>query len=231
MSRCVAFSTIPGLAALAAGWLAVAAPAGAADLGGVDLDASDLLAKAPQIEDTSGWYLRGDIGYVVNERPDWAFFDFGAGAEIADAWLLGLGLGVRANDWLRFDVTADYRTKADYTAGAFSAEYEAATLLGNVYVDLGTWHGLTPYVGAGAGAGYVSVSDIDVLGADIGSASGWGFAWAVMAGVAVELSPNWQLDIGYRYLSLDGVNIGGAGVPEFDQDAHEIRIGARYLID
>ncbi len=34
--------------------------------------ADDLLANAPQVEETSGWYLRGDIGYVFNQAPDWS---------------------------------------------------------------------------------------------------------------------------------------------------------------
>lgn len=194
-----------------------------------DIDASDLLAKAPQVEDTSGWYLRGDIGYVINRTPDWSSLDFTPEQSLDDAWVIGLGLGVRANDWLRFDITGDYRTQADYDVGGFTSDYEAATLLANVYVDLGTWNGFTPYVGAGVGAGYVSITDVAFLGTDIGEASGWGVAWALMAGVAVAVSPNWQVDLGYRYLSIESASLGN-GLPDLDQSAHEIRIGARYLI-
>lgn len=223
----VAFSILLGTAALTV----VCAPALGAD---VSTSADDLLARAPQVEESSGWYLRGDIGYVFNQTPDWSIFDFsGAGGQtLDDSWMLGIGAGLRVNDLLRFDVTADYRARSDYSAFGLAADYSVATALANFYVDLGTWNGVTPYVGAGAGAGYVSLDNIEVLGTDIGDASGFGFAWALMAGVAVAVNSNWQIDIGYRYLNLNGVDIGNrADVANLDQDAHEIRVGARYLID
>ena len=222
----VAFSYLLGAAALAV----ACAPALAADVSMSSAD--DLLAKAPQVEESSGWYLRGDIGYVFNQTPDWSFPDFsGAGGQtLDDSWMLGIGAGLRLNDWLRFDVTADYRARSDYSAFGLSADYSVATALANIYADLGTWNGFTPYVGAGIGAGYVSLDNIEALGTDIGDASGFGVAWALMAGVAVQLNDNWQIDVGYRYLALSGVSLGN-GMPDMDQDAHEIRVGARYLID
>ena len=220
----VAFSILLAGAAFAA----ACAPAFAADtsLSGAD----DLLAKAPQVEDTSGWYLRGDIGYVFNQTPDWSASDFSAGGQkLDDSWMLGIGAGLRLNDWLRFDLTADYRVRSDYSAFGVNADYSTTTALANIYADLGTWNGFTPYIGAGIGVGYVALDNIQVLGTDIGDASGFGVAWALMAGVAVQLNDNLQIDIGYRYISLNSVSLGD--VPDLDQDAHEIRVGARYLID
>ncbi|MCS0503945.1 outer membrane protein [Ancylobacter mangrovi] len=205
----------------------LAPSAKASDLDGAD----DLLANAPVIEDSTGWYLRGDVGYVVNETPDWSSLNFdSAAADLGDAWLLGIGGGFKLNDWLRLDLTADYRTEADYGSGGLSADFSAATFLANAYIDLGTWNGFTPYLGAGVGAGFASFDNVDFNGARIGDADGWGLAWGVMAGVSVSLGPNWLLDVGYRYLSLDGIDLGN-GLPDFDQRAHEIRIGARYLIN
>lgn len=218
-----------GMVVLLAAGLLAGGPARAAD--SVDeMGAEDLLSRAPAIEDTSGWYLRGDIGYVFNEMPEASQLDFSPvmAPSIDDAWLFGLGLGVKLNDLLRLDVTVDYRTEADLVAGGLSASYSATTLLANIYVDFGTWHEVTPYVGAGVGAGYVSISDIAFLGADIGDSDGWGLAWALMAGAAVAVGPNWQIDIGYRYLTLTDV---GANKVDFEQSAHEVRVGARYLFD
>jgi len=220
------------------GMIAGLAAAGlAAGLGGAamaaDLDAADdLLAKAPVIESTSGWYLRGDVGYVVNRQPKWSDLDFTpvTAASIDDAAVLGIGAGVRLNDWLRLDVTGDYRTRADYGIGPFSGEFEVATVLANLYVDFAKWGAVTPYFGGGVGAGYISVNDIELLDTDIGSTDGWGVAWALMAGISISAAPNWEVDNGYRYLNLDGVSFG-AGLPDLDQTAHEIRVGARYLID
>lgn len=191
-----------------------------------DLDADDLLARAPEIEDARAWYLRGDIGYVFNEAPDVA--GFGPAPRIDDAGVFGIGVGVRLSDLVRVDLTAAYRSAADISFRGLSGEVRATTLLANAYLDLGTWHAVTPYVGAGLGASHVSISDIGFAGA--GDAQGWGFAWAVMAGAAVTLAPNWQLDIGYRYLGVESAAVGGL-LSDFSQSAHELRLGVRYLFD
>lgn len=199
---------------------AMAADIGAEALPADDLLANDLLAKAPQVEETSFWYLRLDGGYVVNEAPD---AGVPLGASLDDAGLIGIGIGGRFSDWLRLDITADYRTPADAGISGVSGDFSVATLLANAYVDLGNWHNLTPYVGAGIGGAY---ADLDAPG----YGSGWGLAWGVMGGVAVSLAPNMQLDVGYRYLNIENVDFGG-GLPEIDQSAHEIRVGLRFLID
>ncbi|MDR6952121.1 opacity protein-like surface antigen [Ancylobacter sp. 3268] len=215
----MALGRVAGLG-LALGGAAMAADPAATlpadDISADDISADDLLAKAPQVEESRFWYLRLDAGYVFNETPY-------AGAPLDDAGLIGIGIGGRFSDWLRLDLTADYRTQADYAIDGVTGDYSVATLLANAYVDLGTWYRITPYVGAGIGLGY---ADLDAPG----FGSGLGLAWAAMGGVAVELAPNWQLDLGYRYLSLENVDLGG-GLPDLDQPAHEIRIGLRILLD
>ncbi|MBS7545263.1 outer membrane protein [Ancylobacter oerskovii] len=207
-----------GLALPLAGVAQAADPVAADPAAVDDLSADDLLAKAPQIEESRFWYLRVDAGYVFNETPDGV-----GGGGLDDAALVGLGIGGRFSDWLRLDLTADYRIRADYALGGVSGDYGVATLLANAYVDLGSWNALTPYIGAGIGLGY---ADLDAPG----YGSGWGLAWAAMGGVAIDLAPNWQLDLGYRYLALENIDLGG-GLPDIDQAAHEIRIGLRVAID
>ena len=58
-------------------------------------------------------------------------------------------------------------------------------------------------------------------------------AWALMAGVGIQLSPSATLDIGYRYLDAGTTSVPitpqlGASVkqPNVSQD---IRIGIRYM--
>lgn len=193
---------------------------GADDLLADDLLADDLLALAPEIEDSRFWYLRGDIGYVFNDAAD-----AGAAGHIPlkDAGVFGLGVGARLSDLMRVDLTADYRSPADFSVRGWRGEASATTLLANLYLDLGTWHGLTPYVGAGVGASHVALSGA-------ADAEGWGLAWAVMAGGTVTLAPNWQLDLGYRYLSIENAEMGGV-LSQISQAAHEVRLGVRYLFD
>lgn len=104
----------------------------------------------------SGWYVRGDLGYRINDinsvdapKPTTAFF-------IENAWTLGFFGGYKYK-WFRSDVTLDYGNAARFRgdiAGIpefYKAKIDSFTLLANVYLDLGTWAGLTPYIGAGAG--------------------------------------------------------------------------------
>ena len=57
----------------------------------------------------------------------------------------------------------------------------------NGYLDLGTWYGVTPYIGAGAGVAYMRVSDYSSTVAPpftSSSSDQWNFTYAVMAGLA-----------------------------------------------
>src|SRR5258708_21751847 len=76
---------------------------------------------APPAADFGGWYLRGDIGMtnqrlkslnnpdptVVNATPP-------AGMAFDSGMLFGLGVGYQVNNWLRFDVTGQYRGRANF---------------------------------------------------------------------------------------------------------------------
>jgi opacity protein-like surface antigen len=128
----------------------------------------------------------------------------------------------------------------------------AVSVMANGYVDLGTYVGFTPYVGAGAGMSYVSWSNLndsatcvegtvdDCVGLpDINTShsgtDGWRFTYALMAGVAYDISKNFKLDVGYKYRNIDGGDMFGWDSPETfgdgshgNIDTHEVRMGLRY---
>ena len=52
------------------------------------------------------------------------------------------------------------------------------------------------------------------------------FAFAVMAGIAIDISKNAKLDLGYRYL-----NMGKWGNSKTAATSHDFRMGFRYAID
>jgi opacity protein-like surface antigen len=167
----------------------------------------------------SGWYLRGDISYDVFKKPKVTFNELVHEVEftktkIDDTWNIGFGFGHQFNDWFRADLTLDYHHKTKFTGRTdgdcpfgigqcFSkdtADLTLFTTMANVYADLGYFHGITPYVGAGAGLAYVDWSNVqsDYFCADFcpgfeeftttwWSNSQWRFAWALMAGVSVDL--------------------------------------------
>jgi opacity protein-like surface antigen len=124
--------------------------------------------------------------------------------------------------------------------------------MANGYVDLGTYVGFTPYVGAGAGMSYVSWHDLndttycvdggavcaspDAVGSTShGGDDGWRFTYALMAGFAYDITKNFKLDLGYKYRSIDGGDMFGWDSGETfgdgshgNIDTHEVRLGLRY---
>lgn len=152
---------------------------------------------------TSGFYLRGDIGVGLNKhkpkldlRQNGAAFAVPAGSTLSfldssldGSTLFGIGVGYQFNNWLRFDVTGEYRSAARFggrdqidTAGArpgdpagttavrqinaYSGSLSTTLLMANGYVDLGSICALgciTPYVGVGIGLAnhrFSTVTDI-----------------------------------------------------------------------
>ncbi|GAA0776618.1 porin family protein [Roseibium denhamense] len=210
-----------------------------------------------------GWYLRGDIAYKVYGDPSGSFNDGLIGdlrferESIDNAWMIGVGVGYKFTDYLRTDVTLDYETPAAVKGyavcgactGGFSEEgtdIDVWTVMLNGYIDIGTWHRITPYVGAGIGAAYVRTDNTYSINPGStgrseydGENSEWNFAWALMAGASYAVTDNWAIDAGYRYkdlgeaktVVLNDVGTGGSRIKWEDLTAHEFRLGARYTFD
>lgn len=177
------------------------------------------------------WYLRGYVGIGINGKYDLEYlqnplnssnFAFEQ-SSIADTFFIGTGVGYSWNSWLRFDVTGEYRSKTQvnafgsYTTGggtfgdAYQGYLKSWVFLGNAYVDLGTWNCFTPFVGAGIGGAYTTLADFNDIG--IGTSgrgvgrnpSEWNLAWALYAGVAYNVTQNFQVDLAYRYLNYGSI--------------------------
>lgn len=143
---------------------------------GTVVQAADL---EPVVQDDSGWYLRGDVGYGFVSHGD-------------DGVLGGVGIGYQWNDMFRADIRGDIN--------------DIDSVLGNVYLDFPWGGSLTPYIGAGAGWGWANHDD--------------GFTFALMAGLAFDLSDNLKVDIGYRFRE--------ATVSGPDPMSHEALVGLRF---
>jgi opacity protein-like surface antigen len=218
-------------------------------------DPSMIIGAAPEVfkrvpamveEFGSGWYLRGDIGYRQSNLGSTSTTNGGANpsrGELDDAFSIGGGVGIKQG-WFRADITADYMTKANYrgtiaTADDTRTSIEGVVALANVYFDLGTWSGLTPYVGAGVGASNLwtkgMTSPTMPANTDMSTGTHWSMAWAVMAGASYQISARMLVDAGYRYIHMGeaatGQDILGNQTQFKDLTAHELRVGVRYLID
>ena len=148
-----------------------------------------IVEAVPCVGCTGPVYLKGFIG-AANPVVDgidtdlYQYNDFTVVHEdIKSSPLFGIGIGYQFNNWLRFDMTGEYRGKSLFIAqdkypggnGSYSrasndadgtflpgtneytADIESWVGLWNAYADLGTYWCITPYVGAGIGIASVSV--------------------------------------------------------------------------
>jgi opacity protein-like surface antigen len=201
---------------------------------GADLPMPPPMFRAPVVEDYGAWYLRGDIG-ITNQQVkkiDSPAPGFDTTTMLVkgfdSAGLFDVGVGYKFNSWFRVDVTGEYRAGARFSAldtfptgappscpTAFCTDRFEGTksewlFLANAYLDLGTWHSVTPFVGAGIGfdrltLGNFTDTNINAPGGAIGFStdnSKWNFAWALHAGLAYQVTPNFSVELAYRYVDL-----------------------------
>ncbi len=226
--------------------------------------------------------------YNYSDNPQGITFN---GKEFHQQMFGGIGVGYQFNSWLRFDVTGEYRGKTSFSVNdSFSGRnvgvdcggvanplvdcgfaggnrnsgsISSTVFLANAYLDLGTWHGLTPFIGAGVGFTQNRVTGLNdsgystntvyntgtnvVVGAVTSPTAGYAasgtrsnFAYALMAGVGYDVTPNYKVELAYRYLNLgkyqSGVYTcaGGCGgsysLQGRNLDAHEFRVGMRWML-
>ena len=251
-----------------------AAVATAATIGGATAFAADMPQPLPQpqltyqpmqmvVEQPVGaWYLRGDIGIGITSNVNFLFEPnplngtvdiLGQHGSLGDSVFFGAGVGYEFNNWLRFDVTAEYRSKTAFNGfiiynynGVFGDQYNAFLksdiFLANAYVDFGTWNCLTPFIGFGIGGAYNTFADLTDLGiATSGNglgtnASQFNFAWALHAGLSYNVTQNFSVELAYRYLNYgsvtDQVNCMGGCNPDSyklqNLTSQDLMLGIRF---
>jgi opacity protein-like surface antigen len=238
---------------------------------GADLPVPPPMFRAPIVEDYGAWYLRGDIG-ITNQhlkKLDSPAPGFNTTTTLVQgfdsAGLFGLGVGYKFNSWFRADVTGEYRAGAHFSAldnfpcaGAgcpagfqtdrFEGTKSEWLFLANAYLDLGTWHSVTPFVGAGIGFDRLTIgnftdTNINAPGGAIGFStdkSKWNFAWALHAGLAYQVTPNFIVELAYRYVNLGsgstkdliGFDFSNATFNPIlfkNVDSQDIKLGVRWM--
>jgi opacity protein-like surface antigen len=226
----------------------------------------------PAPVDFGGWYLRGDIGFsnqsVKNIRNgNTALYPAGQvlneQTSFNSAGVFGLGVGYQFNNWFRGDITGQYRGKSNFTgvdtfvnpgpaAGidTYNASKSEWLFLANAYVDMGTWWGITPFIGAGVGTAQVTLSNFTDVGvfdgnpasfASAPSHSKWNFAWAAHAGLAYKVSPSLTMELAYSYIDMGSGTTGIVStytgtttnnVMRFNHiTSQDLTLGLRWAID
>jgi len=170
-----------------------------------------------------GWYLRGDIG-MSNQKVDDLYnvlmdsavsVDWISEPVFSSAPTFQVGIGYEVNDYFRMDGTIQYRGKADFDAldrydtdgdgvwdgtNQYEAEKSEWVLMANAYFDLGTFAGITPYLGGGIGASRNAIDGYQ----DINTPN-QGVAYA---GLAMDITERATIDFSYSYMDLGDAQTG-----------------------
>ncbi|MCA0399197.1 MAG: outer membrane beta-barrel protein [Proteobacteria bacterium] len=213
----------------------------------------------PALESTSGFYLRGDIGVGLYDHSRIVTLPPVVGlstlsSSVNGTAFVGVGAGYQVNSFLRGDITAEYRFHTKHrhvdvftppqsnlitgTVGGFVG-------LANAYVDLGTWHRITPFLGAGIGFASMTMGRTNDYQLNAGGAlNGTGpsktqtrMAWALHAGFGYDLTANLKAEVAYRYLhigNVDGGRVTCAGACPYNVRirglaSHDVKVGLRYM--
>jgi opacity protein-like surface antigen len=227
------------------------------------------------VEVGGGWYLRGDVGVSAYNRPRLSSPDAPPalfyGEEMGSGAFAGVGVGYQFSRWFRADVTGEYRFSSqvkafdkvsfpggdDGTPGTnlfetTEGKYSSTVGMVNGYFDLGNFHGVTPFVGAGVGVAYnrfygLSDSTLVVDGFGVASPSGGtisegsktNFAWALHAGLAYDVTPNFKVELAYRYMNLGEGRTGVINcfcgstfspIKVKDIESHDVKLGMRWVL-
>ncbi|CAN7276505.1 outer membrane protein [Mesorhizobium sp. LjRoot246] len=226
-----------------------------------DYDPPIYVDQAPDyvpVEVGSGWYLRGDVSYLVEKSFDDEDFAFtpASFSNKEDPIFASIGFGYHFNDYLRADLNLGYlpgnkvgvgyddsATAAEPTVASASLKNYAFSGILNGYVDLGTYVGITPYLGAGIGF----VRSTRKLSAIYSTANGddtddfvmnddktkYSLAYTLNAGLAYQVSKNVSVDLGYQYFSApDAEYVTAESLTSFPVHKgisnHQVKLGLRY---
>jgi opacity protein-like surface antigen len=198
-----------------------------------------MMYAPPPVEEFGGWYLRGDIGFsnqkvkniAMGDNRNAALLSLQETTAFDTAGIYQLGVGYQFNNWLRGDITGQYRGNSNFKgtdrvtfpAGGgivgngvnnYNATKSEWVAMVNGYVDLGTWWCVTPFVGAGVGMARVNIANYTDNGATLvnfvtspsyagaPAAAKWNFAWALHTGLAYKVNPAMTVEFGYSYMNL-----------------------------
>lgn len=194
-------------------------------------------------------YLRIDGGYAVSESPD------GSGrngthraSDLDNTGLVDIGVGTNIAEQVRIEGMFTYRAAMDIAGtdgagNAFASDVQSLSGMLNVYYDINEvrhWTGsstFTPYVGAGAGVSRLATGTQSTNGgARENGRDVYNFSYALMAGVATQVSDRVKLDVGYRFANLgdlaqDGTFTNGTSARASTLEelfVHEFRAGLRF---
>jgi opacity protein-like surface antigen len=221
------------------GCLALGLAFGLAERSNAQEPPPERLSNGPYLELQGGWSVFPSSHLEIES----AAVTGDGRADYDSSGTYGGALGFRVFHLLRLEAHASYRSMglsqvraAGFDIGHHDGHADAATFLGNAYLDfpvvLGPFPLIAPFVGGGAGVAIYSVriddNQLDVDGDDTV------LAWNVMGGVLVPVGRHLELDVRYRYLAGDDAEVdadvlGTDGNVEAGFEAHETVVALRVV--
>ena len=157
------------------------------------------------------------------------------------------GVPIRAE--VEYAAFSEAETKRSYSdigeRITMKQKFNIQTLFLNAYWDIDTGTQFTPYIGGGIGMGfirtkgsergYVEADPSDNWSYGTGSKNVTNFAWNVGAGLGYDITENWTIDAGYRFVGLGSVKTKTASDEDGTMKAktdnlyqHQFAVGIRY---
>ncbi len=206
-----------------------------------------LLAPGMAAAEGAGLYLEPKLLLSLQNTGDISKDNapFSGSMDRYDQFTLGGALAVGFDFWqyylvpLRFELELGLRGNAEHDwdvsyggrKGTVEGTWNSTTLFANLYYDIHTDSGLTPYIGGGLGMAFNYAEYKWRNGATGGSASDTmtNFAWNLGAGVSYSFNENLAVDLAYRFVSL-GHNEVSLGNMTFKNDPYdnEFMLGLRF---
>ena len=217
----------------------------------IPVHAADLYTPPPETDyeppptdnlyEMSAWYLalRGGASFATDTSFDALGTTVDSGYDIGPFVAGAVGYHFQ-NTGLRAEAEIGYLTNAiehhdiagtgTFTDDA-SGDSSAFFGLASIYYDLPLDSRIKPFVGAGIGLADVSFSGLGTTpGGTLLDDSDTAFAWHLTGGIGYDISENVALEVGYRYLAFDGVDVTASdGTPSsIDTSDHIVFAGLRY---
>lgn len=137
----------------------------------------------------------------------------------------GVAVGIAYKDpsgMLRTELEYNKNGNSTKSYGVIDFEVETQSVMLNTYYHLPTGSALTPYIGGGIGVSHIK-GTAELMGLS-GSIKKTNFAWQAGAGISYDLTKNFALDLGYRYMDYGDFEKDGVSL---DTTAHEFYTGIR----
>ena len=167
----------------------------------------------------SGYYAVGEAGWAAGVSDN------------DDAGAFALGMGYRANEYMRMDMTVGLRPWGAVHfkgSGDSKSDIWSVPVLANVYATYPIYHNIGIYGMGGLGLSWTHTDSIT----NAKGKTRTNFAWTAGAGVEYRMNDCWSFDLGYRFTDLGDARISGNelydGKSKRPVRSNDLKLSARY---